>query len=57
MLDLRELKTFRVVATEKSFTRAANLLHYAQSSVTAQVHRLEEELGCLFLIGWGGGLN
>jgi DNA-binding transcriptional LysR family regulator len=45
MLDLRELKTFRVVATEKSFTRAANLLHYAQSSVTAQVHRLEEELG------------
>ena len=45
MLDLRELKTFRVVATEKSFTRAANLLNYAQSSVTAQVHRLEEELG------------
>jgi DNA-binding transcriptional LysR family regulator len=45
MLDLRELKTFRMVATEKSFTRAANLLHYAQSSVTAQVHRLEEELG------------
>jgi DNA-binding transcriptional LysR family regulator len=45
MLDLRELKTFRVVATEKSFTRAANLLHYAQSSVTAQVQRLEEELG------------
>lgn len=45
MLDLRELKTFRVVATEQSFTRAANLLHYAQSSVTAQVHRLEEELG------------
>jgi DNA-binding transcriptional LysR family regulator len=45
MLDLRELKTFHAVATEKSFTRAANLLHYAQSSVTAQIHRLEEELG------------
>src|SRR5258708_12682543 len=45
MLDLRELKTFRRVATEKSFTRAANLLHYAQSSVTAQIHGLEEELG------------
>ena len=45
MLDLRELKTFRSVAAEKSFTRAANLLHYAQSSVTAQIHGLEEELG------------
>jgi DNA-binding transcriptional LysR family regulator len=45
MLDLRELKTFRRVATEKSFTRAASLLHYAQSSVTAQIHGLEEELG------------
>jgi DNA-binding transcriptional LysR family regulator len=45
MLDLRELTTFRKVAAEKSFTRAANLLHYAQSSVTAQIHSLEEELG------------
>src|ERR1700709_2190406 len=45
MLDLRELKTFRTVAAEKNFTRAANLLHYAQSSVAAQVHSLEEELG------------
>jgi DNA-binding transcriptional LysR family regulator len=45
MLDLRELKTFRSVAAEKNFTRAANLLHYAQSSVTAQIHSLEEELG------------
>jgi DNA-binding transcriptional LysR family regulator len=45
MLDLRELKTFRVVAAEKNFTRAASLLHYAQSSVTAQIHGLEAELG------------
>jgi DNA-binding transcriptional LysR family regulator len=45
MLDLRELKTFRTVAAEKNFTRAANLLHYAQSSVTAQIQSLEEELG------------
>jgi DNA-binding transcriptional LysR family regulator len=45
MLDLRELKTFRAVAGEKSFTRAANLLHYAQSSVTAQIQALEAGLG------------
>ncbi len=57
MLDLRELKTFRVVATEQSFTRAANLLHYAQSSVTAQVHRLEEELGVPLFDRMGAGLS
>jgi DNA-binding transcriptional LysR family regulator len=45
MLDLRELKTFRTVAGEKSFTRAANLLNYAQSSVTAQIQSLEGALG------------
>jgi len=45
MLDLRELNTFRHVATERSFTRAAQLLHYAQSSVTAQIRSLEEEVG------------
>lgn len=45
MLDLRELKTFQAVATEKSFTRAANGLNYAQSSVTAQIQSLEGEVG------------
>jgi DNA-binding transcriptional LysR family regulator len=45
MLDLRELKTFQAVAGEKSFTRAASLLHYAQSSVTAQIQSLEAEVG------------
>lgn len=45
MLDLKQVRTFAEVAREKSFTRAANQLHYAQSSVTAQVHSLESELG------------
>jgi DNA-binding transcriptional LysR family regulator len=45
MLDLRELKTFHAVAGEKSFTRAANVLHYAQSTVTAQIQGLEAEVG------------
>jgi DNA-binding transcriptional LysR family regulator len=45
MLDLRELKTFQAVAAEKSFTRAANGLNYAQSSVTAQIQSLEGEVG------------
>jgi len=45
MLDLRQVRSFAAVAHEGSFTRAASRLHYAQSSVTAQVHALEEELG------------
>ncbi|QEE28849.1 LysR family transcriptional regulator [Terriglobus albidus] len=45
VLDLKQVRTFAEVAREKSFTRAASQLHYAQSSVTAQVHALESELG------------
>ncbi len=45
MLDLRQVRTFVHVAREGSFTRAAQSLNYAQSSVTAQVQQLELELG------------
>ncbi|HEX6506680.1 MAG TPA: LysR family transcriptional regulator [Chloroflexota bacterium] len=44
-MDLRQLTTFRTVATTLSFTRAAAALNYVQSSVTAQIQSLEEELG------------
>lgn len=54
MLDLRELKTFRKVAMEKSFTRAANLLHYAQSSVTHRSTAWKRSWGCHFSTGWAG---
>jgi DNA-binding transcriptional LysR family regulator len=45
MLDLRQVRAFSTVVREGSFTRAANVLHYAQSSVTAQVQALEQQLG------------
>ncbi len=44
-MELRQLETFRVVAGQLSFTRAAAALGYAQSSVTAQIQALEAELG------------
>lgn len=44
-MELRHLRTFRVVARTLNFTRAAAELHYAQSSVTEQVQSLETELG------------
>jgi DNA-binding transcriptional LysR family regulator len=45
LLDLRQVRTFVKVACTRSFTRAAAQLHYAQSSVTAQVQALESDLG------------
>lgn len=42
-MDMRQLKTFQTVANLLSFTRAAEVLDYAQSSVTAQIQSLEEE--------------
>ncbi len=43
-MEFRQLRTFRVVADHLSFTRAAGQLHMAQSSVSAQIRALEEEL-------------
>src|SRR5580700_241117 len=39
------LRSFVVVAEEASFTRAAERVHVAQPGVSAQVRRLESELG------------
>ena len=44
-MEIRNLKTFRAVAETLSFHRAAEVLHYAQSTVSAQILALEEELG------------
>ncbi|WP_274653397.1 LysR family transcriptional regulator [Paenibacillus humicola] len=44
-MEIRQLKTFCTVAAELSFTRAAETLAYAQSSITAQIQDLERQLG------------
>lgn len=44
-MELRQLKTFRVVATLNSFYQAANALEYAQSTVSQHIKALEDELG------------
>ena len=44
-MELRHLRTFRAVAGERSFTRAAKELGYVQSAVTAHVKALENDLG------------
>jgi DNA-binding transcriptional LysR family regulator len=44
-MEIRQLKTFRTVAQLLSFKQAAENLHYAQSSISAQIQALEEDLG------------
>ncbi|NWF70714.1 MAG: LysR family transcriptional regulator [Chloroflexi bacterium] len=46
-MELRNLTTFLAVAQTKSFSQAALALNYAQSTVTAQIQTLEDELGVL----------
>ncbi len=44
-MEIRHLRTFLTVARLLSFNKAADRLHYAQSSISAQIQALEEELG------------
>lgn len=44
-MEFRNLRTFQAVARHLSFHRAAEVLNYAQSTVSAQVQALEDELG------------
>lgn len=45
-VSIRQLRAFVEVADTHSFTRAANLLHYTEPGIYAQVKRLEGVLGC-----------
>lgn len=44
-MQLKHLRTFLAVASTRSFTKAGQKVHLAQSSVTEQIQALEDDLG------------
>ncbi|GGD81613.1 LysR family transcriptional regulator [Paenibacillus nasutitermitis] len=56
-MDLVYLQTFREVALRQSFTRAAEELGYAQSSVTIQIQKLEKAYGVQLFERYSKGLR
>ncbi len=51
-----QLETFLKIVETGSFTATANMLGYAQSTVTTQIKLLEEEFGCLLFERLGKSL-
>lgn len=45
-MDIRQLRYFTAVVEEKTVTAAARRLNMTQPPLTAQLHQLEDELGC-----------
>lgn len=57
-MDLTELIAFQTVMREGTFSKAAEKLNYAQSTITNQIKRLEKELGItLFYRNWEATLT
>ena len=56
-MEFRELKTFQVVANLLSFNKAANVLNYAQSTVSSQIQSLENSLGETLFIRSGNKIS
>ena len=53
-MELRVLKYFLMIAREENITRAAQLLHVTQPTLSRQIKELEEELGTKLFVRSNG---
>lgn len=44
-MDFEQLRAFYTLAQTKNFTKAAEMLHLVQSTVTMRIKQLEEKVG------------
>jgi len=56
-LSVRQLRAFATVAETLSYVEAANILHYTEPGIFAQVKRLEQAVGCRLVVRHGRGLR
>lgn len=56
-VDLRQMRYFVAVATNRSFRKAAELLNISQPPLTRQIQQLEEEIGTALLLRQSGGVE
>lgn len=48
-MEVKTIKTFRMIVKHRNFQKAAEELIYAQSTLTMQIKKLEDELGARLL--------
>ncbi len=56
-MEIRLAKYFLAVAREKNFTRAAEILHVSQPSLSKQIKELEEEFGKKLFVRQSSGIK
>jgi LysR family nitrogen assimilation transcriptional regulator len=56
-MDLRQLRYFVQISETANFSRAAEILHVAQPSLSQQMKNLEDELGVELLIRHARGVT
>ena len=54
---LQQLRIFKAIASEKSFTQAAEILFVSQPSLSKQIKTLENRLGILLLNRTGNKIS